>query len=54
MSDVAKKYFNVDYIVNMLDKEHFSQDFARRKDNSRKIWNIYAFLVWYDMYFKES
>lgn len=54
MSDTAKKYFNVDYIVNMLDKEHFSQDFARRKDNSRKIWNIYAFLVWYDTYFKEN
>ena len=53
-SDIAQKYFNVDYIVDMLDKEHFSQDFARRKDNSRKIWNIYAFLVWYDTYFKED
>lgn len=53
-SKVAEKYFNVPYIVSMLDKEHFSTDYARRKDNSRKIWNIYAFLVWYNMYFKED
>lgn len=54
MSEAAKKYFNVDYIVDMLDKEHFSTSKARRKDNSRKIWNIYAFLVWYKVYFEEE
>lgn len=53
-SDAARRFFNVDYITDMLDKEHYSQSKARRKDNSRKIWNIYAFLVWYDVYFNED
>ena len=53
-SDTAKHYFNVDYITNMLDKEHYSTSKARRKDKSREIWNIYAFLVWYKAYFEED
>lgn len=54
LGKAAQKYFNVNYIVKMLDKEHFSNSKARRKDNSRKIWNIYTFLVWYEVYFKEK
>jgi len=54
LSDDAKKFFNTDYIVKMLDYEHNNTDDARRKDNSRKIWNIYAFLVWYKIYFNEE
>ncbi len=53
LSEAAQKYFNVEYIVKMLDKEHYSTSKARRKDNSRKIWNIYAFLIWYKTYFEE-
>ena len=41
-------------ITNMLDKEHYSTSKARRKDKSREIWNIYAFLVWYKAYFEED
>ncbi len=45
-SDTAKKFFNTDLIVSYLD-EHFTG----KDDNSRKVWTIYVFLVWYDIYF---
>lgn len=46
-SDIAKKYFNHEMLVNLLD-EHRNG----KKDNSRKIWTIFMFLTWYDQYFK--
>ncbi len=46
-SQTAKKFFNSDVITAFLD-EHFSG----KEDNSRKVWTIYIFLVWYDIYFK--
>lgn len=48
-SDIAEKFFNTDVLVDWLD-EHFSE----REDNSRKIWTVYVFIVWYNIYFKES
>lgn len=45
-SDTAKKFFNTDIIISYLD-EHFSG----KDDNSRKVWTIYVFLVWYETYF---
>lgn len=45
-SDSAKKFFNVDVLISYLD-EHFQN----KADNSRKIWTIYVFLVWYNVYF---
>jgi asparagine synthase (glutamine-hydrolysing) len=45
-SDAAAKYFNVDEIVRLLDRHK-----AGKEDNSRKIWTIYMFLVWYDDFF---
>lgn len=45
----AKKYFNTDILLNLLN-EHKSG----KKDNSRKIWTIYSFLVWYDVFFESS
>lgn len=49
LSDAAKKYFNVDYLVGVLD-EHY----RGKRDNSRKIWTVYMFLVWYGVYFGEE
>ena len=47
-SDAARKYFNTDYLVKLLDQHK-----AGKKDNSRKIWTVYMFLVWYGVYFAE-
>lgn len=48
-SDTAKKFFNCDVITGFLD-EHYSG----KEDNSRKVWTIYIFLVWYNLYFKDE
>ena len=48
-SPVAKKYFNEDMLIKLLD-EHKNG----HKDNSRKIWTIFMFLVWYHEYFDEK
>lgn len=45
----AQKFFNTDALVAWLD-EHFSG----KEDNSRRVWTVYVFLVWYDIYFDEN
>ena len=45
----AQKFFNTDALVGWLD-EHFSG----KEDNSRRVWTVYVFLVWYDIYFDED
>lgn len=45
-SKEAKEFFNTDYLVKLLDR-HYNQ----KCDNSRKIWTVYAFLVWYQKHF---
>ena len=45
----AEKFFNTDVSVSWLDS-HFSG----KEDNSRRVWTIYVFLVWYDIYFDED
>lgn len=42
----AGEFFKPERIIKLLD-EHKSG----KKDNSRKIWTIYSFLVWYDEFF---
>lgn len=46
-SKEAKEFFNTDYLVKLLDR-HYHQ----KADNSRKIWTVYAFLVWYQKHFQ--
>ena len=46
MSPTAEKFFNTDMLLDFLD-DHFDE----KEDNSRKIWTIYVFLVWYEIYF---
>ena len=48
-SQTAQKFFNTDILVNWLDV-HYSE----KEDNSRKIWTIYIFIVWYNIYFNEN
>ncbi len=45
----AEKFFNTDVLVSWLD-EHYSQ----KEDNSRRVWTVYVFLVWYDIYFEND
>ena len=42
----AGEFFNVDRILKILDDHNNG-----KRDNSRKIWTIYSFLVWYQEYF---
>ena len=46
-SNVANKYFNVKFL-NKLFNEHLSG----KKDNYRKIWTVYTFIKWYQVFFE--
>lgn len=47
--DVAKEYFNTDYIMKLLD-DHKSGS----AHNMKKIWSVYSFILWYEKYFVEN
>ncbi len=44
--DFVKDFFDQDYILNLLEKHY-----QNKENNGRKIYNIYCFLVWYQVYF---
>ena len=44
--DFTKKFFKVDVINKLLD-DHING----KKDNYRKVWTIYSFLTWYEIFF---
>lgn len=48
-SDNASKFFNQKYLIKMLDKHR-----KQKKDNYRKIWTVYCFLKWYNVFFESS
>ena len=43
--EASKKYFNTDALIKLLD-EHKSG----KRDNSRKIWTVFSFLLWYEQF----
>jgi asparagine synthase (glutamine-hydrolysing) len=45
-SPVAEKFFNTSELVSLLDDHR-----AMKYDYSRKIWTVFTFLIWYDVYF---
>ncbi len=47
-SSNAKKFFHTDKLLSLLN-DHRSGKY----DNSRKIWTVYTFLVWYKVYFSD-
>ena len=47
ISETAVKYFNTKVLLEILE-EHVNG----KKDNSRKIWTVYMFLVWHHVYFE--
>jgi asparagine synthase (glutamine-hydrolysing) len=48
-SDAANEFFNTDALVKYLDDHK-----EGKADNSRKIWTVYMFLVWYEDFFGEK
>ena len=44
----SEEFFKPNKIIKLLDEHK-----KGKKDNSRKIWTIYSFLVWYDEYFNK-
>ena len=48
-SDSAKKFFNTDLLIELLD-DHKNG----KADNSRKIWTVFTFLIWYKVYFEHN
>ena len=48
-SETAKKFFNSEKLIKYLD-DHYKG----KEDNSRKIWTLYIFIVWYNIYFGNS
>lgn len=48
-SPISEKYFNTDKLLSLLN-EHYTE----KKDNSRKIWTIYMFLIWHKQFFEED
>ncbi len=47
-SETAKQFFRTDRLLRLLDDHR-----AGKADNSRKIWTVYMFLVWYKVYFED-
>lgn len=45
-SSIAQTYFREEVLLQLLE-EHYQG----KRDNSRKIWTIYMFLLWYEQYF---
>ena len=48
-SEAANKYFNTNELMKYLNDHKDG-----KADNSRKIWTVYMFLVWYDDFFSDN
>ncbi len=48
-SEVANKYFNTNELAALLEGHR-----AGKADNSRKIWTVFMFLTWYNVYFQNE
>lgn len=46
LGDIANKFFDTDRLIKILDRHK-----KGKEDNSRKIWTVYIFIVWYKLYF---
>lgn len=48
-SPQSAQFFHTDKLVQLLDDHR-----AGKYDYSRKIWTVFSFLVWYDVYFRDN
>lgn len=49
LSQTSEQFFHTKELEKLL-KEHFQG----KKDNARKIWTVYAFLLWYEKHFEQT
>lgn len=49
LGENAEKFFNTDKLMKLLDDHK-----AGKADNSRRVWTVYTFLVWYKQFFCEN
>ena len=49
LGENAQKFFHTDKLVKLLDDHR-----AGKADNSRRVWTVYTFLVWYKQFFSEE
>ncbi len=49
LGENAQKFFHADKLVKLLDDHR-----AGKADNSRRVWTVYTFLVWYKQFFSEE
>jgi asparagine synthase (glutamine-hydrolysing) len=54
MSKISEKFFNLQFLANLLDNCRNCKDIKedKRHGYSRKVWTVYTFLVWYNIYFE--
>lgn len=50
-SESAEKFFNTNVLAKLLDDHKTGRNANEKTDNSRKIWTVYIFLVWYERFF---
>ena len=48
-SESSQKFFNTAPLIRLLDDHR-----EGKADNSRKIWTVFIFLVWYKVYFENN
>lgn len=48
-SDTAKQFFRTKELEKMLDRHY-----RGKCDNSRKLWTVFVFLLWYEKHFEET
>lgn len=44
--EYVSEFFNQNYIINLLNKHKYGHT-----DNYKKVWTIYCFLKWYEIFF---
>lgn len=54
LSESSQKFFDTDMLMSLLDAHKNGEIKNEKTDNSRKIWAVYIFLVWYDRFFSSS
>ena len=56
--DILKNMFNENFVSEFFDKDKLlsmlDEHFNGKKNNGRKLYTIYTFLVWYKVYFVEN
>ena len=46
-SGTAARFFDTGHLLKMLEEQR-----SGKKDNYKKVWTVYTFLVWYDVFFQ--